>query len=167
VIRLLVLLSLFAVLLYSCGPQKPWTCSGEEPAFKVLLKLSAGPLPADTVVNVMYAGSGMEEYRLSEPHARLKVTFCSYADENGVPFDASAPSSSAMGAGGSAGAAGATSGLDDSLGVPALYCELWTAGYTELDVSGTGFMNVHYDLRPNEQCTVERTLVLDAPDAGS
>ncbi|HET7545928.1 MAG TPA: hypothetical protein VFK05_38935 [Polyangiaceae bacterium] len=162
-IRLLGLLSAFALALYSCGAVKPRSCSSEEPEFKVVLKLGARPLPPDTVVHVAYGGSGKEEFRLSDPSARLRVTFCCPADENGVPFaDCALPGNSA------AGAAGAASGSEDSPGVPALFCKLWTAGFTELEITGTGFMSVDYKLRPKEDtCIVERLLVLDAPDAGT
>ena len=163
VTRLLVFLPLLALHLSSCGPDKPRACSGEEPAFKVILRLTSRPLPADTVVHVGYAGTAKEDFRLSDPSARLKVTFCSVTDENGEPLDASAPL-----ADGSAGSAGATSGSSDSEGVPALFCKLYTAGFTELTVTGTGFMAEPYQLRTDpDQCVVKKDLVLDAPDAGT
>lgn len=169
--RLLVILSLGALLLWSCGPDKPSTCSGADPKFKVVLKLSSRPLPADTVVRVTYAGSAKEDFRLSDPDARLEVTFCQKANQDGTPLEASGPvtagldgAGGAAGAAGAAGAGGATSELD---GVPALVCQLFTAGFTELEVSGTGFTTVKYELTPNkEHCTLEKALVLDDQDAG-
>ncbi len=158
--RFLASLSLIALLLWSCGPDSR-TCSG--PNFRVTLKLTAGPLPADTVVHVTYAGSGMENFRLSDQRAPHKVAFCQVLDEDGAPLDA--PASEVTGTAGAAGA-GADSG-DGAQGVAAIYCELWTAGFTELKVSGTGFATVKYDLAPKEGlCTVdEPSLVLDSPDA--
>jgi hypothetical protein len=160
---------LLAFFLWSCGPDKLRTCSGEDPAFTVVLKLAARPLPADTVVHVTYAGSAKEDFRLSDPDARHKVTFCRPADKNGAPLDASAPETTLLdGGGGAAGAAGATGSGAESLDpnvVAALYCELWTAGFTELSISGSGFTTVDYDLTPkDDECTIEKECVLDSPD---
>lgn len=175
-LRVSVVSILCALLICNCGPDKR-TCSGEEPAFRVVLKLANRPLPADTVVHVTYAGSGKEDFRLSHPDARLEVTFCRTVDENGMSFDASgaAPAAGggsaealgAAGAGGAAGALEAASDEDDSRAVTALACDLWTAGFTGLKVSGTGFATVEYELTPKQdRCTVEKAFVLDSPDAG-
>lgn len=167
--RVLLLLSAFALLLWSCGPDKPRTCSGDAPTFRVLLKLTSRPLPADTVVHVTYAGSAKEAFRLSNPKARLDVTFCELANEDGSKLEASAPM--ATGSDGSAGAAGAGGAAPEESagnGIPALVCKLFTGGFTELEVSGSGFTTVGYKLSPDkERCTVEKPLLLDAPDAGS
>ncbi len=158
--RFFASLALVALLLWSCGPDSR-TCSG--PNFRVVLKLVAGPLPADTVVRVTYAGSAVENFRLSDRSAPHKVAFCQLMDENGARLDAPTPEPN-----GTAGAAGAADADDRTEVVSAIYCELWTAGFTELKVSGTGFDTVEYDLAPKDgQCTVdEPTLVLDSPDAG-
>src|SRR3954453_2968481 len=100
-----MILSLLALLLWSCGPDNHRTCSGQDPAFKVVLKLTSRPLPADTVVRVTYAGSSKEEFRLSDPDARLDVTFCKLRDEHGLTIDAS--TANPDGADGVTGAAGA------------------------------------------------------------
>jgi len=172
VLRLLALLSVFAFLLWSCGPDKR-TCLGGEPSFKVVLKLMNRPLPADTVVHVTYAGSAEEEFRLADPKARHEVTFCQLADENGTPVSGSAATATgldgAAGAAGAAGTAGAAGvlGTDASNAVISLYCELRTAGFTELEISGSGFTTQNYELRPrDDRCAVQREFTLDAPDAG-
>ena len=157
-IRLLTSLALFALLLWSCGPDKP-TCTGQDPDFKVVLKLSARPLPPDTVVHVIYAGSGSEDFRLSEPGARHEVAFCQVADEDGVPLEASAPV--IMGAAGAGGEPETPPPVAESI-----YCGLWTAGFTQIKVSGTGFATMAYDLSKAGRCTVERRIVLDSADAG-
>jgi len=165
VLRVLPTLALGLLLLWSCGPDNQRTCSGEDPAFKVVLKLSARPLPADLVVRVAYAGAGKEVFRLADPNARHEVTFCHLADETGTPLDAS--TTEGIEAGGAAGAGGAAPDTGNPGQVAALYCELWTAGFTELNVSGTGFVTMDYDLTPKRnQCTVQKELVLDSPDAG-
>lgn len=175
-LRILIWLSLLALLLWSCGPDNEQSCSGAEPAFKVVLRLMARPLPADTVMRVSYAGSGMEEFRLSAPNAQHAVTFCQVADENGAPLDGStaevtgatgaAGAAGATGAPGAAGAAGAATDTDQPGVVAALYCELYTAGYTELKISGSGFASRTIQLAPKDKlCTVTSNLVLDAPDA--
>jgi hypothetical protein len=171
VLRLMVSLFFVALLLWSCGPDSR-NCSG--PNFRVVLKLAAGPLPADTVVHVTYGGSAVENFRLSDESApHNKVAFCQVADEYGTPLAPSAPSApegtDAAGAAGVAGAAGAgpDSG-DPAPDVAAIYCELWTGGFTELEITGTGFETRDYDLAPKKGvCTVnEAPFVLDSPDAG-
>ncbi|HKO52790.1 MAG TPA: hypothetical protein VJV79_34015 [Polyangiaceae bacterium] len=160
--RLGVSLSFVALLLWSCGPDSR-TCSG--PSFRVLIKLTAKPLPPDTVVRVTYAGSAVENFRLSEPSAPHKAAFCRLRDENGAPLEASAATDA-----GAAGAAGATADPGEPAQVVAsIFCELWTAGFAELKVSGSGFDTVIHDLAPKQgQCTVdEPPLVLDSPDAGA
>ena len=161
--RLLVLLSLVALLLWSCGPDSR-TCSG--PNFQVLLKLTARPLPPDTVVRVTYAGSALEIFRLSDPTAPHKVAFCRVADANGAPLDAS--TAEPTGAAGAAGASAEPDADEPAVEVDAIYCDLWTAGFTELNVSGTGFDTVKYELAPKAGlCTVAPPpFVLDSPDAG-
>ncbi|MEI9937121.1 MAG: hypothetical protein WDO69_07835 [Pseudomonadota bacterium] len=160
--RFLASMSLIALLLWSCGPDSPRACSGEDPDFTVVLKLSARPLPADTVVQVTYAGSAEEDYRLSDRNARHEVVFCQVADENGTPVDASAPD--AVGGAGAAGAAGAGNAPDV---VESLFCAFYTAGFTHIKVSGSGFETVEYDLAPKgDVCTVNEPLTLDSPDAG-
>ena len=160
--RFIVSLSFVALLLGSCGPDSR-SCSG--PNFRVVLKLTAGPLPADTVVRVTYAGSAVEYFRLSDTSApHNKVAFCQVADEKGTPL--APPGREAAGAAGAAGAV-ADSGEPEPA-VAAIYCELWTGGFTELKVTGTGFDTVSYDLAPKRDlCTVdEPPFVLDSPDAG-
>ena len=139
--------------------------------FKVVLKLMARPLPQNIVVTVEYGGSGKEEFRLSNPRAKHEVLFCRVADETGAPIDGSAPEATgAAGATGAAddigagGAGGAATDSDQPAPVAALYCELYTAGYTDLEVTGSGFVPVAYRLSPkNSLCTVEEEFVLDAP----
>ncbi|HYP74967.1 MAG TPA: hypothetical protein VER12_03390 [Polyangiaceae bacterium] len=163
--RVLVCLCSFALLLWSCGPDKAVTCSGEDPTFELVIRLTARPLPADTVVRVTYGGSGKEDFRLSDPDARHEVTFCKIADDAGAPLDGS--SSDAIAQAGAAGAAGAAAYSGDSNGVAALYCELWTGGFTELHISGSGFSAMDYELvRKKDQCTLRKEIVLDSPDAG-
>jgi len=157
VFRLLASLALLALLLWSCGPDKP-TCTGQDPDFKVVLKLLARPLPPDTVVHFIYAGSGSEDFRLSEPGARHEAAFCQVADENGDPLEASAPVIT-----GAAGAGGESETPPPV--VESIYCALWTAGFTQIEVSGTGFTTMGYDLTKAGRCTVERRIVLDSPDA--
>ena len=168
--RVFALLSVVALLLYGCGQDPQPSCSGRDPDFTVVLKLMGRPLPPDTVVHVAYAGSGVENFRLSEPNAPTEVTFCQVADEDGVPVASSAPQ--AGGADGAAGAAGAASVADSDnrpQSAAALYCRLYTAGFTQLKITGTGFETANYDLAPKEgRCTVhEPPFVLDSPDAGS
>lgn len=139
--------------LLGCGPdQRP--CAGGEPNFKVVLKLSGRALPPDTVVHVTYGGSGMEDYRLTAPNSlRQEVIFCSAADEAGEPLDASAAAAGASG--------------DEPSPPLALFCKLYTGGFTTLEVSGTGIETTSHELAPRgRECPVKRTIILDAPDAG-
>ena len=113
------------------------------------------------MVHVVYAGSATEDFRLSDPKARHEVVFCEVADENGVPLAPSAQEPT--------GAAGAAGAADDSpRAVQSLYCRLFTAGFTQLIVSGSGFTTVKYDLALKDgECSVVKPFVLDSPDAGS
>jgi len=157
--------SLLALLAWSCGPDDPSdrTCSAKDPTFIAVFQLGGRSLPADLVVRVTYAGSAKEEFRLSDPSAPHEVAFCDVADENGAPLDASAPTPQ-----GAAGAGGAASDPDAPAGaVRGLYCRLWTSGFTELEVSGTGFETQTFELsRDARRCTVEKKIDLDLPDAG-
>ena len=143
-----------SLLLLSCGPDKR-PCSGVHPDFEVVLKLSGRSLPPDTVVHVTYGGSGMEDYRLAVAAADAKPTvlFCRVADDAGEPLDASLAAAGAPG--------------DDPSPVAALYCELWTGGFTTLEVHGSGIDPKSFELTPRpRECPVIRTLTLDTPDAG-
>ena len=147
-------------MLLGCGPDRP-KCTGSNPDFKVTLKLSDRPLPADTVVHVMYGGAGTENYVLAAPTIP-EVVFCNPADENGNQIDPA--STSETGEAGASGAGGASSGIGP---VPELVCALWTGGYAKLQVSGTGLdSDTEYPLSPTDACVVVTTVVLDSPDAG-
>ena len=146
--------TLACLLLLSCGPDRR-PCSGTHPNFVVVLKLAARSLPADTTVHVTYGGSGTEDYDLAGTNPRHEVLFCSAKNAAGVTVDASlAP-------------ADASSGDGDPALVAELSCELWTGGFTTLEVRGTGFATMIYKLTPEaSKCTVSREIVIDSPDAG-
>lgn len=194
--RYLALCALIALACAGCGPDQR-QCSGTHPNFVVTVKLGARPLPADTVVRVTYGGSGVEEFRLSEENPRHEVLFCTRKLAVAQLGDAAAEPSGAAGANGaveSDGAAGTdgaadtdgaagTDGAADTDGaagtdgaaaggaqvneVEELSCQLWTGGFTKLEVHGSGFLVTSYDLKPEQaKCTVTRQLVLDSPDAG-
>ncbi|MET0793470.1 MAG: hypothetical protein ABW061_18255 [Polyangiaceae bacterium] len=151
-LRKAALVTLGGLLIASCGPDKP-RCTGPHPDFIVVVKLSNRPLPPDTVVHVTYGGSGMEEYDLAAP-GNHEVVFCLVADASGVPLDASAPTEGAAGDGGSE-------------PVQALSCQLWTGGYSKVEVRGTGIEPTTQELAPREgECTVKDTILLEPPDAG-
>lgn len=162
-LRVLAPLALLSLLLWSCASDgHATTCSGQDPDFIAVLRLAAAPLPADTLVHVIYAGSASEDFMLSRPNLRHEVLFCQIADEQGVPLDPSAQESAAA-----AGAAGASadSGASAS-GAQSLYCKLWTKGFATLIVSGSsgGFISKQYELAPKDGvCTVTKEFVLDAP----
>ena len=161
-LRLSASLSLLALLVWSCGPDDRIgrTCAAKDPDFIAVVQLGGRPLPPDLVVRVTYAGSAKEEFRLSDQKATHEVAFCETADVNGVPLEASTPPGGAAGAGG----AESESPAEDVRG---LYCRLWTSGFTQLEVSGTGFDTQTFDLTPDtRRCTVEAKIDLDPPDAG-
>jgi hypothetical protein len=137
-----------------CGPDRP-DCSGPHADFDITLRLRDRPLSPDTVVHVIYGGSGMESYSPDERGVTHEVVFCHLTDLDGglILNDASL------------GAAGAT-GQDDS-GIDELNCELWTGGYAELQVTTSGLIPMTYELTPRDRsCTVTQTIVLDSPDGG-
>ncbi|MES1173765.1 MAG: hypothetical protein ABUL62_05500 [Myxococcales bacterium] len=146
-------LGMLGVLLFSgCGPDKP-RCSGPHPDFNVIIKFSNRPLPADTIVHVTYGGSGMEEYNLASP-GNQEVVFCQVADADGHPLEASAPLEGAAGEG-------------NSEPVQALFCALWTGGYSKVEVRSASVAPLVYPLSPRERvCTVDESILLDLPDAG-
>lgn len=149
-------LLLTSVLFVGCGPDHR-RCSGPHPDFVVVLELSNRPLPADTVVQVTYGGSGMEQYAVAAPSSDPEVVFCSPASTDG---GALADTDGAAGAAGSS-SAGMSSSID------ALRCELWTGGVASVTVRGTGLSAVQYNFTPDgDQCTVRHTVVLDSPDGG-
>jgi hypothetical protein len=147
------------LLVPSCGPgQDHRRCSGPHPDFVVLIKLSDRPLPPDTVVKVLYGGSGTETYDLASPNRDPEVLFCAPA---GADCSALPDGASAVGAAGAAGSAG------EDASVEALRCELWTGGFATVTVQGTGLTDPSYDLTPDDKvCTVSRCLKLDSPDGG-
>ena len=148
-------------MLLGCGPDNRPKCTGSSPDFKITLKLSDRPLPQDTVVHVMFGGTGIEDYVLAAP-TTPEVVFCNPADDSGTQIDT--PSAAEGGAAGAAGARGALSGEGP---VPELVCSLWTGGYAKLQVSGTGLDGARsYPLSPTDACVVVQTIVLDSPDGG-
>ncbi len=156
-LRFSAVLLLTSVLFVGCGPDHR-RCSGPHPDFVVVLELSNGPLPADTVVHVTYGGSGMEEYVVAAPSSDPEVVFCSPASMDG---GALADTDGAAGAAGSANAGVSSSSIE------ALRCELWTGGVATVTVRGTGLSGMSYDFTPDDnQCTVRQTVVLDSPDGG-
>ena len=158
-LRILAPLTIAVLLLSNCGPDNRRCVGpvGPQPDFVVVLKLSDRPLPPDTVVNVMYAGSGTESYDLTAPNAHHEVVFCK-------PSTPSCSDPVEVSGAGAAGAAGA--GADDAP-VEALRCELWTGGFATLKVDGTGLNGTSYPLSPDDKlCTVSPCIVLDSPDGG-
>ncbi len=154
-LRKLALLA-FLTTAVSCGPDKR-ECSGPRPLFRVALQLQDRPLAPDTVVNVTYGGTGTDQYDLSDPTANHKVIFCKPSKRDCVALDSASDS-------GAAGAAGAS---DEPNAVEALCCDLWTGGYTHLEVHATGQESSEWDLYPREhECTVNQSIVLDSPDGG-
>ncbi|HEY5375838.1 MAG TPA: hypothetical protein VIK01_19300 [Polyangiaceae bacterium] len=155
--RVLAPLTVAGLLLSSCGPdhRRCVGAVGPHPDFVVVLKLSDRSLPPDTMVKVMYAGSGTETYDLAAPSADPEVVFCSPSTPScSDPVELS----------GAAGAAG--SGADDAA-VEALRCELWTGGFATVKVEGTGLSDTSYPLSPDDKlCTVSHCIVLDSPDGG-
>jgi hypothetical protein len=152
---------LAGVVLLGCGPDRP-KCTGSNADFIVTLKLSDRALPSDTVVHVLYGGTGTEDYVLAQP-TTPEVVFCYPADQSGKQIEM--PASGEAGAAGAAGAAGITGG---DIPVYQLVCSLWTGGYSKLSVSGTGLSaDTSYELAPSDStCVVKRTIVLDSPDGG-
>jgi len=135
-----------------CGPDKP-RCSGPHADFSVVVKFANKPLPPDTIVHVTYGGSGMEEYNLAAP-GNQEVVFCRVADADGIPLDASAPSQGAAGEG-------------NAEPVQSLACDLWTGGYSKVEVLSAGVAPMVHNLSPREhECTVKELILLDAADAG-
>ena len=92
---------------------------------------------------------------MARPSAIHEVVFCTPEDAAGNALDASVAAAAA-------GSAGDEPGV-----VEALHCELWTGGFTTLQVRATGLEPTDYDLTPRDHvCTVERKITLDNPDAG-
>jgi hypothetical protein len=118
----------------------------------VIVKFANRPLPADTIVHVTYGGSGMEEYNLAAP-GNQEVVFCEIADAEGHRLDASAEAEGAAGAG-------------ENEPVQALACQLWTGGYSKVEVRSASVAPTVYPLSPREHvCTVEEVILLEPPDA--
>ena len=135
-----------ALLLASCGPDKR-QCTRSQVSFSVVLELPGQQLPEDTLVRVMYGGSSVEEYRLDERGVHHEVVFCGPADANGMRLDV--PDSGFVGP------------------ADAVACDLWTGGYTSVQVLVAGVAPTEYPLLPQEDgCTVSRTIELDTADGG-
>lgn len=136
---------LLVPLLIACGPDKR-QCTRSQTSFTVVLQLPGQPLPDDMVVHVMYGGTSVEEYSLNERSVDHEVVFCKPLDEKGAELD-----------------------LDASLPATAyaVSCDLWTGGYTSVQVLATGIAPTEYSLLPQEDgCTVLRKIELDAADGG-
>lgn len=144
-IRSLLAVSLLPLLI-GCGPDQR-QCTRSQVSFKVVLELPGQPLPEDTVVRVMYGGSSVEEYRLDERGVHHEVVFCGPADAKGMRLDV--PDSGFVGA------------------ADAIACDLWTGGYTSVQVLAVGIAPTEYPLLPQEDgCTVSRPITLDTADGG-
>jgi hypothetical protein len=125
-------------------------------AFRVLLSAADGPLPWDTSLEVLH-GTGIEEFRLDQPHPNSEVLFCRDATRDGgwvEPLDA-------------AGGSDAGSGPQP---VEALLCELWTDGPADITVSATGYPTVDRTLHAKSETgciqTVDVELMLERGDGG-
>lgn len=119
-----------------------------------------GPLPSDTVVTVK-SGSGVEAYALASPPLQPETVFCH-------PMGADA------GADASADASADTGPADASVPprpIDALFCLLWTNGAAQVTIRGSGYPDLIQMLdAQRDSCgikTVDESLVLGAPDAGS
>ena len=158
----------FALLLSSCkdDPTQPAICSG--PDFDVLITTGEGPLPADTVVSMEYAGGDPEVYSYpDDPEAMHRALFCAPSDREGEPLPA-------VGGHGGQGAAELGGGLSGAGGegpsgeIEAWRCTLWTYGPATLTVESAMYPSVEVPLAAKRgKCTVTAEIVIGPLDGGT
>ena len=161
---------LLALLFSSCkdDPPQPAFCLG--PDFDVLITTGEGPIPADTIVTMEYAGGDPEQYPYpeSDPDGPSAL-FCAPSDREGNPLPAT---------GGSGGEASAGLSGRDGLGgaggegptgdVEAWRCTLWTDGPATLTVETSFYPSVEVSLAAKRgKCTVEDEIVIGPLDGGT
>ena len=140
-------------LLSACSPSDPdGACPSEPPPpFSITVRAEAGPLPADTVLTVVY-GAGVESFELAR------------GGPEGVLFCDPQPSAHGLnGAGGAAGAAGAGGAAADST-TDVLACDIWIEGSGTILVTGGAYPALTQELKAETndcgQVTVEAELIL-------
>ena len=144
--RLVLLVAGSSALAAGCidfTPDENQGCPARRPAFELHVSASDGPLPADTTVEVRYAGSAVETYRLGdEPAVEPEVVFCD-------------PVASDAGAG------------THPLVIVAVDCTLWTDGAAVVTVQSSRHEAVSRELDADvNECgveeTIEETIVLES-----
>lgn len=160
--RWLIVLGLAAAPFAACGPdRREEPCEG--PSFNLVLRAEAGPLPADTRINVRYGGNpDGEPYELGERRSPQAVS----CDEDTSPGGAPAVADAA-----GAGAGGVASGSTEDLDVWKLKCRLYTQGPARLDATAMGYEPIddeELSFEHERHCEVTRRFVLVPlkPDAG-
>ncbi len=154
----------------SSTPNGP-NCPGPRAAFHVTITAKYGPLPADTVVRVVYGG-GEEEYALASPPAQPAVVFCHPIAADGGVATSDAGDAGDVDAAIDASSAEAGSGATDAGTSPvaALSCDLWTNAAATINIQGSGYPVLEEQLQAEkDDCgikTVEYALVLGEGDGG-
>ena len=160
--RWLILFGFAAAPFGACGPDRRPEEPCEGPSFNLVVKAEAGPLPADTRINVRYGGNpDGEPYQLSKPRTPQAVKCVEDTSPGGAPSDDAA--SALAGAGGA-------SAPDDAT-VWSLRCALFTQGPARLDVTATGYEPIEdteLSFERKRHCEVDEKFVLVPlkPDAG-
>jgi hypothetical protein len=144
-------------------------CYVEHPAFLLHISAQGGPLPEGTHLRVKY-GAGVEDYILRNPAESPDVIFCTAVNPDAELAEAGEPSEAGLDAADEVGAGHSTSG-DAQAPIEALLCELWTQGAATVTVDADGYPRLVKALTAKRDgCgieTVERELVLQAPDGGN
>ena len=128
----------------------------------------AGPLPADTLINVRYGGNpDGEPYQLGKPRTPQAVSCLEDTSPGGAPSDD--PARGALAGAGGAGAGGVSA--PDAAAVWRLRCALYTQGPARLDVTAAGYEPIEdteLSFEHKQHCEVDEKFVLAPlkPDAG-
>ena len=150
-----------ALLLASCkeDPQEPADCPSG-PDFEVLITALDAPLPADTLVSIVY-GAGEDQYSYPD-HGMHKALFCKPSDREGNPVGGHGGESALEAGSGGLGGASGGSGLE------ALSCDLWTYGPATLTVETSMYSTQTRELTAKKgKCVVEAEVELGPDDGGA
>jgi hypothetical protein len=152
------------LLLLSCkkDPSHPADCPSG-PDFEVRITALEGPVPADVIVRIDYAGGLTDEYSIPD-HRKHSALFCAPTDRDGNPLAEGGQG----GEGGLAQGSNGSGGAGSSRGLEALTCELWTDSPAILTVETDLYPTTTASLEAKKgQCTVFTEIELSLGDGGT
>lgn len=160
--RRTLLLAFLALASCDDEPRPPADCT--TPDFDVLITAVDGPLPADTVVKMVFGG-GMDEYRLTDDTTDPENLFCTPSDREGNPVLAD---NGEGGRSAQAGHDGGAGGASSDGTVEGLRCDVWSDSSVTLTVTTSTYPVAVAQLQGKKGvCTVSSEIELSPSDGGT